>query len=568
MNLLARVVACAFFAERVAGANLRTQLFQEENPRTRAPPRQRRQGGPIPNVVLIVADQHRSDWTSFDIPGLHTTTFKTLANSGVRFTRATVPSPLCAPSRASLATGRRYGRTGLDWNYVDLPSDTLTFYKLLQENGIHTMTAGKDDLTMGSCPGADGSFHVKQLGFDSWVRCGGKIQVTGKCKLKEGYSHWLSAHHPFYLKAMGNAQPGKDPCDRLPVGHGKAVPGNYLCTYMDMPQGLYQDNFVAESAVRLISMAPENKPFFLQVNYPGPHEPTQVTKEMEELFGTRPNRSFLPLAVRSGSLPAETQHRIRRRYAMEVENIDHLNAKILAALEQKHVQNNTVVCITSDHGEQLGDFWDDSATGNVFGKTVPWQGSVSVPLACAGPGIAEGLVVDAPVSTLGLTATILELMGTSGDRLNMQSTSLMPYMTGEAWPDTPATSALARDTYKISTVSMALAGGTWKLMVCWDFCMYGFGSMAHKAQKGRNATWAVKLFDLQNDPHEQDDLLTSDVPTYVALALQLANHLQYPANQTEVKAVLLNSQKESYTKLLAKAWSRSVEGLPVTARDV
>lgn len=536
MNLLlhgATVVFVFSAVEDVASLQVqRTLGSQEQGQKVDVHIHQKRAG--VPNVVLIVADQHRSDWTNFDIPGLQTPIFNTVSASGVRFSRATVPSPLCAPSRASLATGRRYGRAGVEWNFEDVPPDTLTVYKLLQENGVYTMTVGKDDLTMASCPGADGSYHAAELGFDSWVRCGGKLQSTGKCRLKESYSSWLSINHPTVLQdldapAITKACNGK-------IIDGKQIPGEYLCSDVNIPQEAYVDNFVADSAVSLINKAPEDSPFFLQVNYAGPHPPTQVTKGMVEMFDADRNGTWeLPLAVEAATLPLEEQETIRHRYAMEIENIDRQNAKILGALQYKKIENNTVVCITSDHGEQLGDFWDNAPHGDAWGKKVPWQGSVNVPLACAGPGIATGLVVDTPVSTLDLTATILELMNTVGERLNMNSKSLVPYLTGASPKGSAVTSGLAdSDKLRMSTVTMPLSGGFWKLMVCLGSCPYG-ESKTSKA----DMPWAMKLFNLDKDPLEQHDLLTTGISPYVSLALQMADHLEYPANVSEVRAALL-----------------------------
>lgn len=65
--------------------------------------------------------------------------------------------------------------------------------------------------------------------------------------------------------------------------------------------------------------------------------------------------------------------------------------------------NNTIVCVSSDHGEMLGDHEE-------FGKTVPWQGSVSVPLVCVGrpQGILVGQVIDIPVSTMDMAGTFID----------------------------------------------------------------------------------------------------------------------------------------------------------------
>ena len=100
-----------------------------------------------PNVLLLFPDQWRSDWdgqhSGLGIP-LNLPTLRSLQNGGTRFTEAYVPSPSCAPSRASLSSGREYDRNGVLGNDAnDYDSRIPTYYSALQEAGYWTMTAGQ-----------------------------------------------------------------------------------------------------------------------------------------------------------------------------------------------------------------------------------------------------------------------------------------------------------------------------------------------------------------------------------------------------------------------------------------
>ena len=105
-----------------------------------------------------------------------------------------------------------------------------------------------------------------------------------------------------------------------------------------------------------------------------------------------------------GNHEPNSEHK-RCDYAAEILNIDGLFDRVMQEVRAQGELNKTIVCMTSDHGEMLGDHGD-------FDKSKPWQASVGVPLICAGPGLATGRVVKAPVGTVDLAATFLDYAGT------------------------------------------------------------------------------------------------------------------------------------------------------------
>src|SRR5262245_2842402 len=79
-----------------------------------------------PNFLFFLPDQHRPDWVPWETPGapalpLRMPHLAGIAGRGARFARAVCPSPLCAPSRACLASGREYDRCGVPDNGSDYP---------------------------------------------------------------------------------------------------------------------------------------------------------------------------------------------------------------------------------------------------------------------------------------------------------------------------------------------------------------------------------------------------------------------------------------------------------------
>ena len=163
-----------------------------------------------PNILLMFPDELRYDWggtvnnpyyNNSDSPHpylqLKVPNIDAIAKNGVRFTRAVVPTPVCAPSRACLASGREYDYAGQgenaasisplkdqDFDVVEMP----TFYQALQRAGVWTMVTGRDDLTKKTGPGLTGMYHTAELGFNDSARCAGSVDVTwGECRgaLKE-----------------------------------------------------------------------------------------------------------------------------------------------------------------------------------------------------------------------------------------------------------------------------------------------------------------------------------------------------------------------------------------------
>ena len=133
------------------------------------------------NIMLLFPDQWRYEWHSLEVPGrvpgakadVRTPTLAAHAARGTLFERAYVATPLCAPSRASLALGREYDEQHVPSNSFDVPTDFTTVYRALRdEGGYHVMVSGKDDMTKHSGYGADGSYRAVELGFSAWLqRC-------------------------------------------------------------------------------------------------------------------------------------------------------------------------------------------------------------------------------------------------------------------------------------------------------------------------------------------------------------------------------------------------------------
>jgi arylsulfatase A-like enzyme len=415
---------------------------------------------PRPNILFLFPDQHRYDWTgaSREIP-VRTPHLDALARRGTRFTRAIVASPVCAPSRACLAAGKEYDRCRVPGNGYDFPLDQQTYYGLLRESGYHVAGCGKLDLHKKTPDwGLDGKRMLREWGFSDGVDNAGKRDAvrSGAEIPKDPYMAYL---HRRGLAAQHVA----DFRSRK----------NYAATFpTPLPEEAYCDNWLAQNGLDLLRAAPAGKPWHLVVNFTGPHEPVDITRRMEA--GCRGVR--FPQPNRNTQFPGDTHVAIRQNYSAMVENIDRWLGIYVDELRRRGELDHTVIVFSSDHGEMLGDH-------DRWGKSVPYQQSVGVPLVAAGPGI-RAETSDALVTIMDLAATFLDYGGVAVPS-EMDSRSLRPLLEGRA---------RSHREYLLSGL------GAWRM--AWD----GRYKLVDGFDAGRDAAAGRLLFDLDADPLENTNL--------------------------------------------------------------
>ncbi len=360
-----------------------------------------------PHILFFFPDQWRHDWTGLN-PALdiRTPNIERLARRGVTFTDTITPSPVCAPARACLALGVEYDHCPVKANKHDLPLDRVTFYRRLREAGYQTMGCGKFDLHKHTKRwGLDGKTDLEAWGFSDGIDNEGKIDAfigdrTGK---RGPYMHYLEGRG---LRTVHDA----DHEARGGLGtHPTALPEEAYC-----------DNWIGQNGLDLIERAPADQPWFLQVNFTGPHSPWDVTERMwQSVRGRR-----LPPPVHDTDAADPGILEIRRNYVAMLENIDRWVGLYLEKLAVRGELDNTLVVFSSDHGEMLGDHGQ-------WGKCSWRHASVGVPLIVAGPGVRSGAVCDEPTELLDLSATFLDAGGVPIPG-GWDARSLKPVLRGDA----------------------------------------------------------------------------------------------------------------------------------------
>jgi len=412
-----------------------------------------------PNILFLFSDHHRWDWLGSAGHGVpvRTPNLDRLAECGMAFRQCRCQSPLCAPSRASLATGLRPHRTGVPDNKHDLDESSLTYMQLLRNAGYRVATCGKCDL------------HKKTLwyGLQGWTARLGRLGFTEAIdqagKLDAAKSGWPEPSDPYmaYLHAHGLA---KIHCEDYRERRAREGVPAWPCPF---ERRHYTDDFCSRAALQLLQRLPLGEPWYLQVNFPGPHDPFDAPARLLQRYDDIDFDS--PVAPAPEDPTDHTA--VRRHFAAMIEGIDEWVGRIIDTVAARGELEDTIIVYSSDHGEMLGDH-------GRWGKRVPYEPSVHVPLIVVGPGIAQGVTSDALVELSDLAATFLEFAGIEGPD-DWDARSFAPVLRGLSQVHRNEQVSMLGDWTMVSD-------GRWKLV----------------ETDGRPSA----LFDLQADPDERQNL--------------------------------------------------------------
>eukprot|EP00927_Polykrikos_kofoidii_P022699 TRINITY_DN21118_c0_g1_i1.p1 TRINITY_DN21118_c0_g1~~TRINITY_DN21118_c0_g1_i1.p1 ORF type:complete len:715 (+),score=110.58 TRINITY_DN21118_c0_g1_i1:136-2145(+) len=542
-----------------------------------------------PNLLLLFPDQWRYDWDGLhptlnngDLP-LNMPVAKTFAAKGVRFTQVYVPAPVCAPSRSCLASGRHYDRTQVPSNRHDYPpvSEVPTFYGLLRQRGYHTMTVGKDDLTKASqlgsktgylgcakCRDGDGLYRQAELGFVDGLRFSGKRDVVQTSQPHEMYGFFLRNHS---VQTESGKTTDAWEAHKACFGRGPRE----LCDSRTFISKFYEDDFTAASAVKVLrrwNATSREKPFFLHVSFPGPHDPFVVTAAMHDRTSDGrvwPEAADNPRGSTPGGLCEKTgqpdRTRNRCNYAAELENLDRLFGIIVDEVESMGALENTLVVVTSDHGEMLGDHGD-------IGKSTPWQASVSVPMIFFNHGVTQpGRVVESPVSNLDIVGTFL-------DFARVQPAEGMATMTLRSFLDPGSSAPSYRDHVSsglnnFRIVVKEIQSVSYKYICCKGACPNPPSTAPEVALSG----WMQMLIDVKSDEFDMKDLSAErpDIVAELRALLPTESYIgNFVAGCATINAIVMTSSRHDWSSMvvhtqrlgdLATSCGMTLRGLVVAA---
>jgi arylsulfatase A len=365
---------------------------------------------PRPNILLIVADDMGyGDFGAFNDGSLQTPALDRLVAEGVSLTQHYSASPVCAPARAALLTGRYPHRTGvidtLEGRGLDrLALREVTIANLLQAAGYATGMIGKWHL------GAlDPRYHPNARGFNEFAGFRGGWQ---------DYYQWqLNYNHRVYRK-----------------------------------DGRYLTDVLTEEAV-LFLRRHSKEPFFLHLAYNAPHFPFQAPPEEIAPF------------QKSGKFTRA----VSTIYGM-IRRMDRGVGRILEELRHLGVDKNTLILFTSDNGPQFGGEGQDCTTrfncGLHGAKGSVYEGGIRVPMVLRWPDELPGARhFDDMVHFVDWLPTLLTVAGIEiPTSLALDGQNVLPILHGETGKTTPRRFWQWNRYTPLATCNAAMRDGEWKLV--------------------------------------------------------------------------------------------------------
>jgi len=378
------------------------------------------------NVLLIQADQQRRDALgAYGNPIVQTPHLDALARDGVVFEQAFTPVPICAAARASLITGLRPVHHGILRNVEsggvggrDFTGEQITLAELLRERGYRSTLCGKwhvgTDLPPAAC-GFEGVFYPRY-----------------------GYP----AEHPHYLGYLDKLGCRFALSGQVFARHRDGSQGALLSATQEGPVEAGVPYYLAEQGIAAMrASAGRGEPFFVRVDFWGPHVPYIIPEPYASMYRAEDMPEWPNFRDGLEGKPsiqqtmkdywgvqdltwADWSHLVAMCYGY-VSLIDDQVGRLLAALDDLGVADETAVFYTSDHGGMVG------AHGLCDKGAHLYDEQCRVPLIARVPGAAGGRRSDAVVYNMDLMPTVLELAGAAvpGD---LDAVSLVPLIRGEA----------------------------------------------------------------------------------------------------------------------------------------
>ncbi len=472
------------------------------------------------NILFIMFDQLRWDYLScYGHPHLHTPNIDRLASKGVRFDLAYIQSPICGSSRLSTYTGRYVHSHGASWNGMPLKVGEVTMGDHLRKAGMGCWLVGKTHMRadaegmerLGLEPDSLIGARVAEFGFDVYERDDGM--------LPEGpdgfYDPDGAKEYNKHLAAKGyeSDNPWHDFANSGLDEDGNVLSGWFLKNSTEAANIAEEDSETPYLTGRGIEfMDTHDGPWCCHLSFIKPHWPYIVPEPYASMYGpehvlpvvrsdaerqnahpvlkafmdTKVGQTFSRQDVRDAVIPA---------YMGLIRQADDQMGRLFDWMAKTGRMEDTMIVLTSDHGDFLGDHWMGE-------KTFFQDASTKVPLIIYDPSpeadATRGTVCSALVESIDLAATFVDLAGSDVPDHVIEGRSLLPFLYGqnpEAWREyvvseydysaTPEAAALGLDP-KQARLFM-LADKDWKFI----FADGGFRPL---------------LFDLKNDPKELNDL--------------------------------------------------------------
>ena len=483
------------------------------------------------NLLVIMTDQQRFDALSAAGNSvLHTPNIDRIAEEGVLFENAYTPVPVCGPARTGILTGLSVDNHGIFRNQPVYDPEAYkggpSFDMILSDAGYKTAYYGK-----WHSPPALAARYDNQEDYPVTATSGAA-----------GMGVSMIEYFRDYLDAAG--EPGFDTADQYDLPEGQLIDTYsrrpYRLNPMDKRYGLGTDDIVAmqedlsqgdihgtlqiDTVHSITAMEAggvlaaidrfADEPFSLTVSFHYPHPPYTPAEPYASMFP--PEEMPLPPSMTDDRAdspyrnanrnyespryrdPEKVRHFIATYYGL-VKEIDDWVGVILDRLDHHGLTDKTLVVFVSDHGEMLGSH-------GMTSKNIFYEESVRVPFLMRLPGaIAAGTRIETPVSTREIFPTVLDYLGQPPPE-GLDGKSLRGLVEGKDTRDF----VVAEWRADKNVPTYMIRSGDWKLLI----------------SRIPDAESLDALYNLENDPHEMDNLLFDGMPkAHARVAAELKEKL-------------------------------------------
>ncbi|MGM0621874.1 MAG: sulfatase family protein [Bacteroidota bacterium] len=454
-----------------------------------------------PNILFIMTDDHSFQTLSaYSDKLIKTPNLDRIADEGVVFTNSFVGNSICAPSRATLLTGKHTHVNGQINNRVTFDGSQVTFPKLLQKAGYQTAMIGK--------------WHLKSdpTGFDYWnilpgqgeyynpdfIEMGEKNQVEGYCTtLTTDFAlDWLDgrdSEKPFCLLLHHKAphrtwQPDTIHFDEF-RGKTYPVPDNFFDDYEGRKAAAEQKLSIRENDMDIrydLKMQDEQ----IESRFPGMDHTARMNEKQKKAWEAHYNpikKDFLERNLQGKELDIWKYQRYMQDYLACIRSVDENVGRVLDYLKEKGLDENTLVVYTSDQGFYMGEHgW--------FDKRFMYEESLRTPLLMRLPRgyTAKGEVTEM-VQNIDYAPTFLDFAGVAIPS-EIQGESMKPLLAEEKnveWRD-----GIYYHYYEFPNEHMVKRH-------------YGIRTGRYKLIHFYNDIDEWELYDLATDPDEMNNLIDS-----------------------------------------------------------
>ncbi len=473
------------------------------------------------NILFIMFDQLRWDYLScYGHPHLETPHIDRLAARGVRFTRAYIQSPICGSSRMSTYTGRYVHSHGASWNGIPLKVGEMTMGDHLRRAGMDCYLVGKTHMRadaegmarLGLEPDSLIGARVSECGFDVFERDDGMLPEGPDGSYDpdgaKEYNKWLNA------KGYESDNPWHDFANSGLDEDGNVLSGWFLRHSPEPANIAEEDSETPYLTGRGMDfMTAHEGPWCCHLSYIKPHWPYVVPDPYASMYGpdhvlpvvrsegerqeahpifkafmdTKVGETFSRQEVRDAVIPA---------YMGLIKQADDQMGRLFAWLTETGRMDDTMIVLTSDHGDFLGDHWMGE-------KTFFHDTSVKVPLIIYDPSpeadATRGTVCDALVESIDLAPTFVAVAGAEPAGHILEGENLMPILHGDR-TETEREYVICEYDFSASPVA-DMAGLSVR-----QSTMFMVANKRWKLSHFEATPDRPMLFDLENDPQELTDL--------------------------------------------------------------